>query len=691
MVRILCCCLVVFSLPSRIPAEAPTEADVVIYGGTSAGVTAAIQVRRMGLSVILIEPRQHIGGLTTSGLGWTDSGNKKVIGGLSREFYRRVKKHYDNPGVWVHEDRQQYTRYRAKDDAMWTFEPGVAEQIMLRMLREAQVPVVLGERLDRRSGVIKNGTRILRISMESGRVFSGRQFIDATYVGDLLAAAGVSYTVGREANATYGETLNGVQKARARSHQFHHAVDPYVQPGDPASGLLPGINLNPGEDGTADKRLQAYNYRLCITDVKANQIPFRKPTGFEPSQYELLLRNFAAGDRRLPIKIDMMPNRKTDVNNNHAVSTDWIGMNYDYPEASYADREVFERRLEAYCRGLMWVLATHQQVPEEIRAEVSRWGWAKDEWTDNNIWPYWPYIREGRRMVSDYVHTEQDCRRQRPCPDPVGMGSYNMDSHNTQRYVDESGHVRNEGDVQVSPGGPYLISYRAIVPREKECTNLTVPVCLSSSHIAYGSIRMEPVFMILGQSAATAACLAIDHGVNVQDVDYASLRTRLDADGQVLVIPEGSIQPTGVDARKLPGIVVDDLQAKKIGNWRSSGSVGAFVGESYLHDNHEFPGQKSVRFEPKIPKPGRYEVRLAYAAHTNRASNVQVVVQHADGRTVVTINQKTPPKIDKLFQPLGVFRFEPSKPASVTIRNDNANGYVIADAVQLLPQEANEP
>ncbi len=658
--------------------------DVVIYGGTSAGIVAAVQTRRMGHSVLLIEPRAFLGGMSTSGLGWTDTGDKRVIGGLSREFYQAVKRKYDDPRRWVHERPENYRPYRPAEDALWAFEPHVATEIFAEWLAEAQVPVLREREL---KAVSKEGGRITGLLLSDGGVITGRRFIDATYEGDLLALAGVSFTVGRESNAAYGETLNGVQKARAVSHQFVRPVDPYLVPGNPASGLLEGINIQPGEDGQADQRVQAYNYRLCITDVPENQIPFEKPAGYDAAQYELLLRNFEAGDLRLPLSIIMVPNRKTDVNNNHAVSTDWIGMNYDYPTAHAADRAEFERRLKRYTQGLLWTLACHERVPADIRDKVARWGWAKDEWTDNDHWPYWPYVREARRMVSDYVHTELDCRRLRDCPDPVGMGSYNMDSHNCQRYVDEHGHVRNEGDIQVSPRGPYLISYRALVPRRAECTNLLVPVCVSCSHIAYGSIRMEPVFMILAQSAATAACLSLDGDIDVQDVEYAALRARLEADRQVLVYPAGSVAPAaaGVDPRSLPGVVVDDAAAIKTGEWTESASIGGFIGRGYLHDGNESQGHKRVQFTAMLPQTGLYEVRLSYTANPNRATNVAVTVHAATQETALTVNQRTAAPIDGRFVSLGRFQFSAEQPARVTVSNSGADGYVIADAVQFLP------
>lgn len=515
------------------------EYDVVVYGGTSAGISASIQAARMGKSVILIEPGAHLGGLTAGGLGATDVGNKAAIGGIAREFYQRVYQHYQHAEAWGSETFQEYRdrihRGLVDEDAMWGFEPHVAEKLFESMLDEAGVAVVRGARLDLANGVEKDGERIVALRMESGERFQALMYIDATYEGDVMATAGVAYTVGREANALYGETLNGVQTANAIYHQFIAAVDPYVVAGDPLSGLLPGVHGDgPGQEGASDHRVQAYCFRMCTTDAPANRVAWRKPDAYDPLRYELLLRNFEVGDHRAPWSPTPMPNRKTDTNNNFAISTDYLGANYSYPDGDYATRERVVRDHLDYQAGLMWTLANSPRVPEEVRRQFQTWGLAADEFTDNGNWPHQLYVREARRMVGDYVMTELDCRHQRAAADPVGLGAYGMDSHNTQRYVDAEGHARNEGDVQVPVAGPYPVSYRSIVPRAAECGNLLVPVCLSSSHIAYGSIRMEPVFMILGQSAATAACLAIDDGVAVQELDYARLRERLLADKQIL-------------------------------------------------------------------------------------------------------------------------------------------------------------
>ncbi len=529
-----CLAILLFSIAGSVSRAA--DYDVVIYGGTSGGVIAAVQASKMGKSVVVIEPGEHLGGLTSGGLGATDIGNKDAIGGLAREFYHRIWLYYQSPNAWRQETAAEYAKKRRapSPDTMWTFEPHVAEKIMDDLTNEFKITVVRGKRLDLKNGVRKTDARITAIAMESGETFSGRMFIDATYEGDLLAKAGVSYHVGREANSTYGETLNGVQTKNATKHQFTKPVDPYIKAGDPSSGLLPGLHYGgPGEEGAGDTRVQAYNFRICMTDAPENRIPFAKPDGYDPLRYELLLRYMQGGVFDLFGNNQWMPNRKTDTNNNGGFSSDNIGMNYDYPEGDYATRERIFNEHVAYHQGMLYFLVNDPRVPAKAREATAKWGLSKDEFTKTGGWPHQLYVREARRMISDYVMTEHDCRGTKVSTDSVGLGAYGMDSHNVQRYV-KDGQARNEGDVQVPVAGPYPIAYQSIVPKESECANLFVPVCLSASHIAYGSIRMEPVFMVLGQSAATAACLAIDDDVAVQRVPYDRLRQRLLADGQIL-------------------------------------------------------------------------------------------------------------------------------------------------------------
>ena len=521
------------------------EFNIVIYGGTSAGIAAAIQSSRMGKTVVLIEPTQRIGGLTTGGLGQTDIGNKQAIGGISREFYQNIKNYYDDPSNWKWQKKSEYkdggqTKTAEGEDAMWTFEPSAALEVYEDMIAKENIELVYGKRLNREDGVMKNGTTINQIEMEDGTIYRGKVFIDATYEGDLMAAAGVSYTVGRESNEQYGETLNGVQandwsislkrnpSRNAFNHNFVDRVDPYIVKGDKASGLLPYVvEGGPGIDGDADKKIQAYCFRMTLTDHPENRIPFQKPEDYNELNYELLLRNYEAGETQIPWINSAMPNRKTDTNNKQGFSTDFIGQNYDYPEASYEEREKIIQKHRNYQKGLMWTLAYHPRMPEKIRNEVSRWGTSKDEYVREDGWQQQLYIREARRMVSDYIMTQHNCEGLEVVEDPVGLGAYGMDSHHIQRYVDANGYVQNEGNVQSDVAGPYPISFRSIIPEKDEVTNILVPVCLSATHIAFGSIRMEPVFMVLGQSAAIAASLAIEESINVQDLKYEKLEKAL--------------------------------------------------------------------------------------------------------------------------------------------------------------------
>ena len=537
------------SLPTLLLAALGLSAqdyDVVVYGGTSAGVIAAVQAKKMGKSVVLVGPDKHLGGLSSGGLGFTDTGDKRVIGGLSRDFYHRIWLHYDDEKNWTWQKKSQYggkgqgtPAVDGENRTMWIFEPHAAERVFDGYVKEFDIPLHRDEWLDRAKGVAKDGARIASITMLSGKTFSGKMFIDATYEGDLMAAAKVDYHVGREANAVYGETHNGAQPGVL--HHRHHfgvlkdKISPYVIPGDKSSGVLPLINPDhPGERGAGDKKVQAYCFRMCLTDVPENRIPFTAPEGYDPKQYELLIRVYQAGWSETYDKFDPIPNNKTDTNNHGPFSFDNIGANYDYPEASYEQRKAIIKQHETYQKGLLYFIATDPRVPEKTRLEMQRWGLPKDEYQDNGNWSPQLYIREARRLVGHYVMTENELTKKKPTPDSIGMGSYTIDSHNTQRYITPEGYVQNEGDIGVSTKGPYEIAYGALVPKKGQADNLFVPVACGASHIAYGSIRMEPVFMILGQSAATAAAMAIDAKIAVQDVPYAQLKERLLADGQIL-------------------------------------------------------------------------------------------------------------------------------------------------------------
>ncbi|MCY2953594.1 MAG: FAD-dependent oxidoreductase [Planctomycetota bacterium] len=528
--------LVLFMTATAFAQQPPiTKVDVCVYGGTASGVAAAVAVVHEGKSVILIEPGRHLGGMTTGGLGYTDFGNKAVIGGISRTFYKELGKVY-------------------RKDEVWTFEPHVAENVFKQWVQENNIKVLFEHRLQ---SLRKTGPRIVALTLEKAGVddtgaplpqptrrdaafIEAAMYIDATYEGDLMAAANVTYTVGREAVEQYGESLNGI-RAKTPAHQFLLKVDPYLKPADPSSGLLPFIATGDGgKPGGADNSVQAYNFRLCLTQNPANRLPIAPPPAYDQKRYELLARYLEALDAAdkkpnlgMLLKIDMMPNGKTDINNNGAVSTDFIGQNYPYPDGDWPTRSRIWKNHQHYIRGLLHFLATSPRVPDNIRQDMSHWTLCRDEFTDTAGWPHQMYVREARRMVGRYVITQADCEHKRTCDDSIGMAAYNMDSHNCQRIV-KNNTVENEGDVQVRPTGPYPVSYRAITPNEDQCDNLLVPVCLSATHIAYGSVRMEPVFMALGESAARAACAAIAQKTSVQRIDIPTLTTKLQAAGQVL-------------------------------------------------------------------------------------------------------------------------------------------------------------
>jgi len=519
------------------------KADVIVYGGTSAAVTTAVQVQRMGLSVIIVSPDRHLGGMSSSGLGFTDTGNKEVIGGLAREFYQLIYDHYQKPESWRWQKQSEYGNKGQGNPAidgekrtMWIFEPHVGEEAFETLIKQNNITVNRDEWLDRENGLIRKDGKILSLKTLSGKVYRGKIFVDATYEGDLMASASVSYTVGREDNALYGETWNGVQAGvYHHGHYFKDRIDPYKVPGDPSSGLLPGVSTEtPGENGTGDSKIQAYCYRLCLTQYGENKVPITKPDSYDTTRYELLVRVADTRWNEFFAKYDPVPNHKTDVNNHGPFSYDNIGMNWDYPEASYERRKEIINEHISYQKGLLWFMSTDRRLPGWVRDTMNKWGYSRDEFADNGYWPYNIYVREARRMTGDYVMTENDVLCKRPVPNSIGMGSYTMDSHNVQRYVTTEGFVQNEGDIGVRAPKPYQISLGSILPEKDECTNLLVPVCVSCSHIAFGSIRMEPVFMILGQSAGTVASLALKKRKSIHDLTYDEISEQLINDGQIL-------------------------------------------------------------------------------------------------------------------------------------------------------------
>lgn len=517
--------------------------DIVVYGGTSAGIAASVQAARRGKRVVLIEQGSLIGGLTSAGLTASDVANYMVIGGLAKEFYERMYRYYESTASWKYESHEVYMdrvkkRVWGGGDELtkirWVFEPHAAETVFKDMLSEAGVTVVYGERLDLRNGAHKAGNRIISIRMESGAVYQAKVFIDTTYEGDLMAAAGISYTYGRESNSQYGESLNGV-----RRNTEEPRIDPYIVPGNRSSGVLPGVETSSlGDDGEGDKRIQSYTFRMTLTDEKSNQVPIEKPHDYNPLLYEMIARKVAASpdpSAFMPVRkitFTPMPNRKTDTN-----GADFIGACHLWPDGNYQVRQRLWKEHQQYVQGLLWFLGHDTSIPEQARLEMKRWGLAADEYTDNQHWPNHLYVREARRMIGKSVTTEHHLRGTATVPDPIGMCSYAMDCHTVSYYVTEDGAIGRDGELMVG-ARPYPISYEAIVPAEGECENVIVPTALSASHVAFASIRMEPSFMILAQSAGTAAVMAADAGIPVQVVSYPELRKALLEDGQILEFQE---------------------------------------------------------------------------------------------------------------------------------------------------------
>ncbi|MET3499202.1 hypothetical protein ABIC45_000793 [Mucilaginibacter rubeus] len=634
-------------------------ADVCVYGGTSAGVIAAYTAKKMGKTVILIEPGKHLGGMSSGGLGYTDIGNKYVVTGLARDFYRRIGTHYGKFEQWI-------------------FEPKVAEGIFNDYVKRAGFPVLFGNRLIK---VKKEKNQLKEIIVEdsykpstaTNKTIRAKVFIDCTYEGDLMARSGVSYTVGREANSQYDETINGVELLD--KHQFPDNIDPYKVPGDAKSGLLWGISSEVLQvNGAGDKKVQAYNFRITLTNVPENRIPISKPNNYDPKKYELLLRL----KEKQPWKsisdvfiISKMPNGKTDINNNGGFSTDMIGMNWEYPEADYNTRTKIWKEHEDYTKGFFYFIGNDTRIPGNIRDEMKQWGYPKDEYTDNGNWTPQLYIREARRMIGELVMTQHHCQGKEQVEDGVGMAAYGMDSHNCERLV-VNGMVKNEGDVQVHGFAPYAVSYRAIVPKQKEAANLFVPVCLSASHIAYGSIRMEPVFMVLGQSSAVAACQVIDKKIAVQQVNVKEVQSLLRTDP----LADGSI----------PEVLVDNEDSHITGDWKTEKSGG--YGPTYLADDSKTETAKSVRFIPEKLKKGAYRVYTYFPKVMNPAAKTYITIYDGEKATEKIINQsdlQVEGQTSGEWLPLGLYNFSEEKKAYVEISNKNADGVIVADAVLFVP------
>ncbi|MDO6439297.1 FAD-dependent oxidoreductase [Cyclobacterium sp. 1_MG-2023] len=661
-------CLIFSSVMSSCSSPEKSEEkvyDVVVYGATSSGVIAAYTAKTMGKSVLLIEPSQHLGGLTTGGLGYTDIGNKFAVTGLSRDFYRKLGDHYGKFEQWI-------------------FEPSVAKATFQEYLDKAGITVQYGFRVQEVEN--KEGT-ITKIALENAanlseplREVAGKMFIDATYEGDLMAKSGVTYAIGREANEVYGETYNGVQLMNG--HQFPDGVDPYKVSGDPSSGLLWGISEGTlAEDGTGDDKIQAYNYRICLTNDPDNRIEITKPEGYDPSMFDLLVRLFEAQPEKRTINQyfiwSRMPNNKTDINNRGGFSTDMIGMNHEYPEGSYEKRQEIIDAHTLYTKSLLYFYKTDPRVPKELQDFMKEWGYPKDEYVDTDHWTPQLYVREVRRMVGEYVMTQANCVGEEVVEDGVGMAAYTMDSHNIQRVVvekDGEKMVKNEGNVEIGGFGPYPIAYRSIIPKANEAKNLLVPVALSASHIAYGSIRMEPVFMVLGQSAAVAASLALDEGLSVQDLSIKKLQAELRSNP----LADGSTAEILVDNDD-DGVVVN-------GEWEQQNRHG--YGPTLLKSSGSNNAINTVKFSPKVVENGDYDVYVYFSRTENASSQTKITISDGETENEVIVKEsdiRVEGQTRGEWVKVGSYSIEVGTNPFVTVSTEGSDGTVVADAVLWVP------
>jgi len=687
-------------------ALADTDFDICVYGGTSGGVAAAVQAARMGKQVVLVEPGAHLGGMTSGGLSAVDIGEPRSVGGIAREYFTRLVANYGKQLNWG-EGFDHKGKGGPSTGGAYSIEPHVAERVFDEMAKEAGVTVLKNARL---KGVVKKGGRIEKLLLEGDGSVRAKVFIDTTYEGDLMAEV-ATYTVMREGNGKYGEFLNGIQYTEKYQPRTGHLqpgdngrvkggqgawdrdypLDPYVVKGDPASGLLPLINEgDPGRTGEPAPGVQAYCFRLCLSTAE-DRLPIEPPSDYDAKRYELVgrfveacLENDDDMDLRWFSKYDPLPNEKWDFNT-ATFGGNLPGLSWAWPEAGYDERDRLAKQLENYHRGLFHFLRTDLRVPQKVKRDLARFGLPKDEFTDNGGWPHQVYVREGRRLVSDFVMTEHHTFGREVVPKPIALGSYGTDAHEIRRIV-KDGVVTREGKLATGRGGfgPYGISYDAIVPKVGECENLLVTFALSASHSAFASIRMEPPFMVSSQSAATAAAMAIDDGVPVQAVDYPKLKARLLADGQVL--DWAAVEPGS--RAVLSGVVLDDDQADFVGEWTTSNASGALVGGSYRHDGNRERGRKSATFAPSIAAAGSYDLRLLYASHENRSTRTQVTIDSADGRKTLHLNQREPALVKGEPRSLGVFRFGAGDGARVTVSNVDADGVVVVDGLQLVPVAA---
>lgn len=675
--------LLILLLVPALRSQEKRSADVIVYGATPGGFCAAIAAAREGASVILVEPTAHVGGVNTGGLSFSDSNQtvRSTVMGLFDEWHRRVEEDYRSRGVKLPYE------VSVKDQAHWTYEPHVAMRVTLAMLGEAGVEVVTRQPL---LGVEKNGARLVSLSTASGS-FSARGFVDATYEGDLMAAAGVSWTIGREGRAEFGESYAGKQYPKKKME---------ISGLDDSGKPLPLVTTSDaGPDEAGDDKVMVYSFRLCLTKDPANRVPFPEPAAYDPARFEVVRRYFAV-EKRPHLLWDLypLPGGKFDANNGigKQFSMGLVGAANGWSEAGPGQREKIWEEHRQYTLELYHFLTTDPAVPRNLREQLAELGLCRDEFAGTGHWSPQLYVREGRRMNGLYVLSQRDILEEPEKEDPVVVSSFPIDSHDCQRVALPEGGVVNEGTIFPvrmpgrGHGYPYHVPYRSLLPKSEECDNLLVPVALSCTHVAISSIRVEPTWMILGQSAGIAAALASSSDLPVQDLPYPTLRERLLAAGQVLdlpVLPDLPPPPKGpvsIDPKTLPGIVLDDADAELAGNWSHSTNFKPHLGTGYLHDGAVGDGNARAVFRVKVPKAGRYALRMAYSAHETRAAKVPVVVESGGRRTEITVDQTLPLPSGEAFREVAEVELAEGVETTITVGNRGTDGFVILDALQLV-------
>ncbi len=676
--RLLC-----LLLASSLPASAASEADVIVYGATPGGFCAAIAAAREGARVLLLEPTVHVGGVNTGGLSFSDSNQtvRSTVLGLFEEWHLRIEKDYQERGV------ELPYQVSVKDHTHWTYEPHVAARVTQAMLDEAGVQVLTRRVL---KSADKDGAHITRLATSDGD-FTAKVFIDATYEGDLMAAAGVSWTIGREGRREYGESFAGKQYPKSKM---------------PLSGLdedgrpLPLITTtDAGAEEEGDKNVMVYSFRLCVTKDPAIRVPFSRPANYDPARFEVVRRYFAlAKNPTLLWDLYPLPGNKFDANNGigKQFSMGLVGACNGWSEADEAGRAAIWEAHKQYTLELYHFLTTDPAVPEHLRQQMSELGLCRDEFPGNGHWSPQLYVREGRRMIGEFVVSQKDIIEQPEKPDAIVVSSFPIDSHDCQR-VGTAEFVVNEGTIMPvrmdgrRHGYPYHIPYRAITPRAAECSNLLVPVALSCTHVGISSIRVEPTWMILGQSAGIAAAMSAGENIAVQKLSYPALRERLLARGQVLDLPvlpdlpPAPATPVSIDPKTLPGIVLDDAQAELKGPWSRSSNFKPHIGGGYLHDDRRADGRSAAVFRFRAPKSGSYELRMAYSAHETRATNVPLTIASGGRAIALTADQTRPLPAGEPFRSLGTVELDAAGETTITLGNTGTDGFVILDALQLIP------